>query len=93
MPTNKNKSSSKKSVSKATQEVARQATKSMVIRTAIPQWYQLDPDQVQNAAGGFSWQISDQEQVIRYLIIGSEGGNYYQTPEQVSARCAYVFSE
>ena len=34
------------------------------------------------------WQISDQEQVVRYLIIGSEGGNFYQTPQQVSSKCA-----
>jgi hypothetical protein len=45
-------------------------------------------DVLANIAGGFVWQISDQEQVLRYLIIGSEGGNYYQTPQQVSSQCA-----
>ena len=65
-----------------------QAARSAVIRAAVPQWFRIDPDQVQNNAGGFVWQISDKEQVIRYLIIGSEGGNYYQTPQQVSSQCA-----
>ena len=65
-----------------------QAAQAQIIRTAVPQWFRIDPDQVQGAAGGFVWQISDREQVIRYLIIGSEGGNYYQTPQQVSSQCA-----
>ena len=65
-----------------------QAAQAQIIRAAIPQWFRIDPDQVQGGAGGFVWQISNQEQVIRYLIIGSEGGNYYQTPQQVSSQCA-----
>ncbi len=65
-----------------------QAAQSILVRNAIPQWFRLDPDQVQGNAGGFVWQISDQEQVLRYLVIGSEGGNYYQTPQQVSSTCA-----
>ena len=68
--------------------MASQAARSAVIRAAVPQWFRIDPDQVQGNAGGFVWQISDKEQVIRYLIIGSEGGNYYQTPQQVSSQCA-----
>lgn len=65
-----------------------QAAQAAIIRSAVPQWFRIDPDQVENHAGGFVWQISDKEQVIRYLIIGSEGGNYYQTPQQVSSQCA-----
>jgi len=68
--------------------MAAQAAQSAIVRNAVPQWFRLDPDQVPNNAGGFVWQISDQEQVLRYLIIGSEGGNYYQTPQQVSSQCA-----
>ena len=87
--TNKTKSSGKsKKPSAAATAMAAQAAQSALVRAAVPQWFRLDPDQVQGNAGGFVWQISDQEQVLRYLVIGSEGGNYYQTPQQVSSQCA-----
>ena len=91
MPTKKSSSSKSgkaKKPSAAAQAMAAQAAQSTIIRNAVPQWFRIDPDQIQGAAGGFVWQISDKEQVIRYLIIGSEGGNYYQTPQQVSSQCA-----
>lgn len=91
MPTKKsstNKAKSGKKPSAAATAMASQAAQSAVIRAAVPQWFKIDPDQVQGAAGGYVWQISDKEQVVRYLIIGSEGGNYYQTPQQVSTQCA-----
>ena len=87
MPTKK-ASANKKKPSAAAQAMASQAAQATLIRAAVPQWFRIDPDQVPNNAGGFVWQISDKEQVIRYLIIGSEGGNYYQTPQQVSSTCA-----
>lgn len=34
-------------------------------------------NQVQNNAGGFSWQVTDWKQLDRLLLIGSEGGTYY----------------
>ena len=91
MPTKKastNKAKATKKPSAAAQAMAAQAAQATIIRNAVPQWFRLDPDQVPNNAGGFVWQISDKEQVIRYLIIGSEGGNFYQTPHQVSSQCA-----
>ena len=90
MPIKKSSSSTNKAKkpSAAAQAMAAQAAQAIVIRNAVPQWFRLDPDQIQGAAGGFVWQISDREQVIRYLIIGSEGGNFYQTPQQVSSQCA-----
>jgi 60 kDa SS-A/Ro ribonucleoprotein len=84
----KKTSANKKKPSAAAKAMAAQAAQAAVIRTAVPQWFRLDPDQILNNAGGFVWQISDKEQVIRYLIIGSEGGNYYQTPQQVSSAAA-----
>ena len=77
-----------KKIPEAAKALSVQATKSAIIRAAVPQWFRLDPDQIQGNAGGFVWQISNKEQVIRYLIIGSEGGNFYQTPQQVSSQCA-----
>ena len=91
MPIKKKSSSANtkpKKQSAAAQAMAAQAAQATVIRNAVPQWFRLDPDQIPNNAGGFVWQISDKEQVIRYLVIGSEGGNYYQTPQQVSSQCA-----
>jgi 60 kDa SS-A/Ro ribonucleoprotein len=89
MPVKKSSTTNKaKKPSAAAQAMAAQAAQSAIIRAAVPQWFRLDPDQVPNNAGGFVWQISDKEQVIRYLIIGSEGGNFYQTPQQVSSQCA-----
>lgn len=77
-----------KSKSNAAAAVVSQAAQSALVRAAVPQWFRIDPDQIQGAAGGFVWKISDKEQAIRYLIIGSEGGNFYQTPQQVSSTCA-----
>ena len=89
MPTKKSSTANKSKTTKK-QSAAAQAmvTQAAMIRAAVPQWFRIDPDQVPNNAGGFVWQISDKEQVIRYLIIGSEGGNFYQTPQQVSTTCA-----
>ena len=90
MPVKKSSATNKKvkKPSAAAAAMAAQAGQAVIVRNAVPQWFRLDPDQIQGAAGGFVWQISDKEQVIRYLIIGSEGGNYYQTPQQVSSTCA-----
>ena len=88
MPIKKSSTNKAKKPSAAAQAMAAQAAQATVIRNAVPQWFRIDPDQIPNNAGGFVWQISDQEQVIRYLVIGSEGGNFYQTPQQVSSQCA-----
>jgi 60 kDa SS-A/Ro ribonucleoprotein len=88
MPVKKSSATNKKKPSAAAKAMTAQAAQAAVIRNAVPQWFRIDPDQVPNNAGGFVWQINDREQVIRYLIIGSEGGNYYQTPQQVSSTAA-----
>lgn len=35
-------------------------------------------NQEQNNAGGFSWKVSDWTRLDRFLMLGSEGGTYYQ---------------
>lgn len=35
------------------------------------------PEQVKNSAGGFVFQISDEERLRRFLILGTDGGTYY----------------
>jgi 60 kDa SS-A/Ro ribonucleoprotein len=87
MPSKKS-GKSKSKTSAAAGAMVSQAAQSELVRNAVPQWFRMDPDQVPNNAGGFVWEISDKEQVARYLVIGSEGGNFYQTPQQVSSKCA-----
>ena len=58
-------------------------------RATVPQWYKISPDQVFNHAGGAVWNLSDEEHVMRYLIMGAkDNGNYYQTSEHVSSECS-----
>lgn len=40
--------------------------------------------QVQNNAGGYSWQVSKWDRLDRFLILGSEGGTYYQTEQALT---------
>lgn len=34
-------------------------------------------DQVANSAGGFSWEASRWDRLMRFLVLGTEGGSYY----------------
>ena len=48
------------------------------------------PEQVQNSAGGFVFQIDDFARLERFLILGSEGGTYYVGAAKLTkdnARC------
>jgi 60 kDa SS-A/Ro ribonucleoprotein len=49
---------------------------SKIIKASIPQTEPL-PGQVQNNAGGYSFQIDEWKRLERFLILGSEGGSYY----------------
>jgi len=33
--------------------------------------------QVENSAGGYSWEVSEWERLQRFLVLGTEGGSYY----------------
>ena len=55
------------------------------------------PEQVKNNAGGFVWKVSDFVRLRRFLILGSEGGTYYQEQRELTrenaeivTRCAEV---
>lgn len=43
----------------------------------VPQRAQADPRQVQNNAGGFTFEVSDKSRLERFLILGTDGGTYY----------------
>ncbi len=42
-----------------------------------PQNEQADPRQVQNSAGGFTFTVSDETRLRRFLTLGVEGGTFY----------------
>ena len=37
--------------------------------------------QVANNAGGFAWAVDDWARLGRFLVLGSEGGTFYVTPQ------------
>lgn len=39
---------------------------------------------VKNSAGGYSFQITPQEQLERFILIGTEGGTYYATEQKLT---------
>jgi len=41
-------------------------------------------DQVANSAGGFAWAVDDWSRLRRFLILGSEGGNYYASERKLT---------
>ena len=47
-------------------------------------------EQVENNAGGFVWKIDDFARLRRFLILGSEGGTYYQGQHELSRENAEV---
>lgn len=44
----------------------------------------MGKDQVQNSAGGYVYSISDNQYLMRFLILGTEGNTYYQNSAQLS---------
>lgn len=40
-------------------------------------------DMVKNSAGGYVFQVSDQEQLERFLLLGAEGGTYYAKEQEL----------
>lgn len=51
---------------------------------------QADPRQVQNNAGGYTFQVDDWERLRRFLILGSEGGTYYASEQKLTRENAKV---
>ena len=45
--------------------------------TPIPQSEPLDERQVPNSAGGYSYPVTDETRLTRFLVLGAEGGSYY----------------
>lgn len=43
-----------------------------------------DSTQVQNSAGGYSWEVDDFTKLRRFLVLGSEGGSYYASERKLT---------
>lgn len=55
----------------------------MAPASETPQSQPLSATQVQNQAGGFVWKVDDLERFRRFLVLGSEGGTYYATQQNL----------
>jgi hypothetical protein len=53
-------------------------------KIGIPQWVRIDPRQVPNSAGGFSWRVPDETLLMRFLIMGDNSKSYYAKTGQES---------
>lgn len=51
---------------------------------STPQSQQARKDQVQNDAGGYSFQVGPWDYLRRFLILGSEGGTYHLTEQDLT---------
>lgn len=45
-------------------------------------------DQVANSAGGYSFEVAPLDRLMRFLILGSEGGSYYATEQTLTVENA-----
>ena len=59
-----------------------------VNKKSTPQSEQADPKQVENSAGGFSFEVDDWSRLDRFLILGAEGGTYYVKEQKLVAENA-----
>ncbi len=55
-----------------------------------PQTERADARQAMNAAGGYSFVVSDWTRLERFLILGAEGGTYYATERTLTVENAKV---
>ena len=48
----------------------------------------LGSDQIKNSEGAYVWGVDNWKLLDRFLILGSEGGSYYASPQQLTAQNA-----
>jgi 60 kDa SS-A/Ro ribonucleoprotein len=49
-----------------------------------PQTVKAKPEQVKNNAGGFVFQVSDEQRLERFLINGTDGGTFYASEQKIT---------
>lgn len=52
----------------------------------VPQTEKDHPNQVRNNAGGFSFQVTPEVQLRRFLILGTDGGTYYVNEKDLTKK-------
>jgi 60 kDa SS-A/Ro ribonucleoprotein len=62
----------------------------MINRRETPQTEQVRPDQVKNSAGGYVFQTDDWSRALRFLILGTDGGAYYVSQQDLTMDNARV---
>ncbi|WP_131822898.1 TROVE domain-containing protein, partial [Mycobacteroides chelonae] len=63
---------------------------STVSTRRTPQSQKADPRQVKNAAGGYVFQADDWTRLHRFLTLGTTGGTYYTSAEDLTRDAAEV---
>lgn len=58
-----------------------------------PQREKAKPDQVQNSAGGFVFEVSLWDRLDRWLVLGNEGGTYYASERKLTRDNAQAILE
>ena len=58
-----------------------------------PQTEQARPEQVKNNAGGYTFEVSDQVRLDRFLILGTEGGTFYVDERSLTRQNAKVVTD
>lgn len=56
-------------------------------RASVPQSEQATSNQVPNQAGGYVFQVDAWTRLRRFLILGTEGGTYYQGEREITKEC------
>lgn len=54
------------------------------VKKPVPQTKQLVKGQVKNAAGGYAFTASSKTRALRFLMIGTEGGSFYEGEKQMT---------
>jgi 60 kDa SS-A/Ro ribonucleoprotein len=58
--------------------------------TVTPQSQQADARQVPNSAGGFTFEVSGEDRIKRFLMLGTEGGSFYAKEDKLTQENAAV---
>lgn len=62
-------------------------------RRTTPQSERADPRQVQNSAGGYTFEVTPWQRLDRWLILGADGGSYYAGERSLTRENATVVDE
>ena len=61
--------------------------------TSTPQTQRADPRQVQNFAGGYSFELDPWARLDRFLVLGTQGGTYYVGEKKLTVENASIVEQ